>query len=98
MAVRLNRLGNLGFLLSVASPWVHSCMLGDERICLVLKVCRQLRLKLPDLVTQVCNDVLVGGDMLADHLFVRLHTHLDIFRSVSILQGVDRLFVLLGCR
>ena len=51
MAVRLNRLGNLGFLLSVASPWVHSCMLGYERIRLVLKVRRQLRLKLPDLVT-----------------------------------------------
>ena len=80
--------------LGVTSPWIHGCVLGHEWISLVSNVSLQLSLQLVDFITQVCNDVLIGGDVLADHLFVRFYTHLDILCPISIFQSVYGLFIL----
>ena len=84
--------------LGVTSAWIHGCVLGHEWISLVSNISLQLSLQLVDFITQVCNDVLIGGDVLADHLFVRFYTHLDILCPVGVLESVDRLLVLTGGR
>ena len=69
-------------------------MLSDQWIGPVGDISLQLRLELINLVAQVSNDVLVGADVLRDHLFVRLDTHFDILGAIGVLERVDCLFIL----
>ena len=69
-------------------------MLGHQRVSLVGDVGLQLSFKLADFVSKISNDVLIGADVLGYHLLVGLDAHLDVFRSIGILQSVDGLLIL----
>ena len=69
-------------------------MLGHQWVGSVGDIGLQLLLKLVDFVAQVCNNVFVGTDVLGDHFLVGLNSHLDVFRTIGILQSVDGFFVL----
>ena len=84
----------LGLFLGLAGPWVHRRVFRDEGIGLVGDIGLELGLELVDFIAQVSNDVLVGRYVLADHLLVRLDTHLNILGPVRVLQRIDSLFVL----
>ena len=84
--------------MGLAGPWIHRRMLGDQRIGLVGDIGLELGFELVNLVSQVSDDVLISGYVLANHLFVRLDSHLDIFGPIRVLQSVNGLFVLASSR
>ena len=87
-----------GFLTTVScrlsGSWVHPCMLSEKRICFLGDIVLQLRFQFVNFISEICDDILVSGNVLRDQLLVWFNPHLDVLCTVRILQSVDGLFVL----